>query len=95
MTVFGYVIQTQYTGAGELMIRVRIPSIHGPYDKSQYDGKSVRNYVEDKDIPWCQSIILPETPGKGDVVAVTALNEGNTNFLVIGLMGTTYKSTSK
>jgi hypothetical protein len=94
MIVFGYVKDYYYTGDSTLMLRVRIPNIHGPYKKEDSKGKTIRNYVEDKDLPYYQSLLLPRLPNEGDVVALTATSNSNTNtnFLVMGLTGASYFS---
>jgi hypothetical protein len=94
MIVFGYAKDCYYTGDTTLVVRVRIPNIHGPYRKEDAKGQTIRNYVEDKDLPYYQSLILPRLPNEGDVVALTATSNSNTNtnFLVIGLTGASYSS---
>ena len=96
MIVFGYAKDYYYTGDNTLMVRVRVPSIHGPYDPKDANGKSVRNYVQDNELPYYQSVLLPHLPTQGEVVALTPLSESSTNleFLVIGLTGASYKSPS-
>ena len=89
---YGYAKGYQYANDGTLMIQVRIPSVHGAYDKSAYRGKTVRNYVEDQDLPWYPSMLLPHMPSEGDVVAVASLNDGMSDFLVLGLTGGSYNS---
>lgn len=91
MITFGYVKEYQYAGDGTLLIRVRIPSVHGPYDVSAYRGKPVRNYVRDSDLPFLPSVLLPHLPNEGEVVAVASLNPANTEFIVIGLTGGSYQ----
>lgn len=90
MIVNGYVKDYMYSGDGTLMIRVRIPSIHGPMDQREYDGKQVRNYVRDQDLPYYPSLLLPHLPNEGEVVAVASMNETSSNFIVIGLTGGSY-----
>ena len=92
MTTYGYVLQHRYNGDGVFEIQVRIPSIHGPYHQADYKGQTVRNYTLDDDCPWYPSLLLPHKPVTGEVVAVTTLDSGNTNFLVIGLTGGAYGS---
>jgi len=92
MITFGYVKQYKYTNDGTLMIQVRIPSIHGPYKLSDYQGKTVRNYTQDKDLPFYPSILLPHLPLDGEVVAISALDRSNSEFIVIGLTGGSYQS---
>ena len=67
------------------MIKVRIPSVHGAYDKSEYKGKTMRNYTEDIDLPYYQSLLLPHLPAEGDVVALESLDTTSSNWLVIRL----------
>jgi hypothetical protein len=94
MIVFGYAKDSYYTMDSILVVRVRIPNIHGPYKKEDAKGKTIHNYVEDKDLPYYQSLLLPRLPNEGDVVALTATSNSNTNtnFLVIGLTGATYST---
>lgn len=92
MTTYGYAKEYRYTNDGTLQIRVRIPSVHGAYKQGNYQGKTVRNYVLDKDLPWYPSLLLPHLPHEGEVVAVQSLNNGNSEFLVIGLTGGSYQS---
>lgn len=87
MITFGYAKAYKYTNDGTLTIQVRIPSIHGAYDVSDYRGKIVRNYVRDSDLPWYQSILLPHLPNDGEVVALSTMDNANNDFLVIGLTG--------
>jgi len=72
------------------MIQVRIPSVHGAYGQKEYMGQTVRNYVQDDDLPYYQSALLPSMPSEGQVAVVATLDEGKSNFLVIGLMGASY-----
>lgn len=92
MTTYGYVKAYRYTGDGTLQIQVRIPSIHGPYKQSDYKGQMIRNYTRDQDLPWYPSILLPHMPLDGEVVAITSLDESNTDFLIIGMTGGSYSS---
>lgn len=90
MIVNGYVKQYMYTGDGTLMIQVRIPSIHGPMNEREYNGKTVRNYTRDQDLPYYPSVLLPHLPTEGEVVALTSTNNKNSEFLVLGLTGGSY-----
>ena len=94
MVVFGYAKDYYYAGDNTLMIRVRIPNIHGPYRKADANGKILHNYVSDNDLPYYQSVLLPHLPVDGEVVALVPLTESNTNLdlLVIGLTGASYSS---
>ena len=92
MITFGYVKDYKYTGDGTLTVQVRIPSVHGPYSMRDYKGKPVKNYVQDGDLPWYESVLLPHLPNEGEVAALTSFNNGNSDFLVIGLTGGSYKS---
>ena len=96
MIVFGYAKDYYYTGDSTLIIRVRIPNIHGPYRREDAKGNTIRNYVKDEDLPYYQSVLLPRLPNDGDVLALTPLSESSTNldFLVIGLTGASYSSPS-
>lgn len=92
MITYGYAKEYRYAGDGTLQVRVRIPSVHGPYKQSNAQGKTIRNYVIDDDLPWYPSLLLPHLPQEGEVVAVQALNKGNNDFIVIGLTGGSYHS---
>lgn len=81
-----------YTGDGTLMIKVRIPSIHGPMSEREYSGQQVRNYVRDDSLPYYPSLLLPHLPVEGEVVALTSTNNKNSEFLVLGLTGGSYYS---
>lgn len=90
MITFGYAKDYMYTGDGTLMIKVRIPSIHGPYKQTEYRGQSGYVYTRDEDLPYYQSLLLPHLPTEGEVVAVASLDSGLSNFIVIGLTGGSY-----
>ena len=92
MVVYGYVKSTKYSGDGTLLIQTRIPNIHGPYLISDYKGKKIRNYTKDADLPWYPSLILPYTPGDGDVVALTSLDTSSSSWLILGLTGGSYRT---
>lgn len=93
MIINGYVKDYMYTGDGTLMIKVRIPSIHGPMSEREYKGQPVRNYVRDDALPYYPSLLLPHLPSEGEVVALASVNSGNSEFLVLGLTGGSYYST--
>lgn len=90
MIVYGYVKDTKYAGDGTLLIQVRVPNEHGPYLISDYKGKRVRNYVQDKDLPWYPSLLLPYMPKEGEVVAISSLDDTSSSWLVLGLTGGSY-----
>lgn len=92
MIVYGYVKDYKYTGDGTLQVQVRIPNIHGAYQKSDYKGKTVRNYTADRDLPWYPSLLLPHEPNAGEVVALSSLDNSSANWLVIGLTGGSYNT---
>lgn len=92
MITFGYAKSYYYTGDGTLMIQCRIPSIHGPYSKKNYNGKTVRNYTEDGALPYYPSLLLPHLPTDGEVVAIASLDPAKSNMLVIGLTGGSYNA---
>ena len=92
MIVFGYAKQYKYTSDGTLLIQVRIPSIHGPYNKKDAKGKIIRNYVEDDNLPYYPAVLMPHLPNEGEVVALVSTNDSNNYFLVVGLTGGNYYS---
>ena len=90
MIINGYAKGYKYAGDGTLLIKVRIPSIHGPMNQREYKGKQVRGYVLDADLPYYPSLLLPHLPNDGEVVALTSTNEQNSKFFVLGLTGGAY-----
>lgn len=90
MIVNGYVKEYMYAGDGTLLIKVRIPSIHGPMNQREYNGNHVRNYVLDDDLPFYPSVLLPHLPVEGEVVALTSTNDKNSEFFILGLTGGSY-----
>jgi len=94
MVVYGYAKDYKYTGDGTMMVQVRIPNVHGAYQLEDYQGKKVRNYTSDADLPWYPSLLLPHEPDEGDVVALASLDKSSSNLLVIGLTGGSYNAGS-
>lgn len=92
MITYGYAKDYYYTDAGTLMVKVRIPSIHGAYSQADYKGKTIRNYVVDSDLPYYPSLLLQHLPTDGDIVALMSSNNSKNNLLVIGLTGGSYNS---
>jgi len=90
MIVYGYVKGYKYAGDGTMLIQTRIPNIHGAYQKTDYNGKKIRNYTEDKDLPWYPSLVLAHKPCEGEVVALSSLDSTSSNWLVLGLTGGSY-----
>lgn len=91
MIVYGYVKEYMYTGDGTLMIKTRIPQIHGPMDQREYNGQQVRGYVRDEDLPWYPSVLLPHLPNEGEVVMLTSTSESSSSsFAILGLTGGSY-----
>lgn len=89
--VYGYAKQCKYLNDGTLTIQVRIPSIHGPFKQSDANGKTIKSYVNDKDLPYYNSVMLSHIPNDGDVVAVLFESAVNTsNSIVIGITGGSY-----
>ena len=92
MIVYGYVKDVMYSGDGTMQIQVRIPNVHGADRLEDYQGKRVRNYVADKDLPWYPSLLLPHSPNEGEVVALSSLDTSPSNWIVIGLTGGSYNA---
>ncbi len=93
MLIYGYAKEYMVGGDGTLLVRVRIPSIHGPYKQSQAEGRLIRNYVQDENLPWYPSLLLPYMPTDGDVVALISTNDSKDySWFVIGLTGGSYNS---
>ena len=92
MIKYGYAKQYQYTNDSTLLVQVRIPSIHGPYNKKDAKGKIIRNYVEDDNLPYYPAVLMPHLPNEGEVVALVSTNDSNNYFLVVGLTGGNYYS---
>lgn len=95
MVTFGYAKGYQISDTGTLNIRVRIPAIHGPCSQTEYRGAPIHNYVRDEDLPYIPSLVLPQLPKDGQVVAITSLDDSNNQFLVIGLTGSQYSPNNK
>lgn len=94
MIVYGYAIDYKYTNDNILQIKVRVPSIHGPLNQKDARGNTIKNYVREDDLPYYDSVLLPQIPSYGEIVALSSISDSNTNvdFLVIGLMGSTYQT---
>lgn len=92
MITYGYAKQYRYTNDSTLLVQVRIPSIHGPYNKKDAKGKIIRNYVEDDNLPYYPAVLMPHLPNEGEVVALVSTSESNNYFLVVGLTGGNYYS---
>jgi len=90
LVVNGYVKDYKYAGDGTLLIQVRIPSIHGPMNQREYEGRSVKSYTRDGDLPYYPSVLLPHLPVEGEVVALMNTTENTSHFMVIGLTGGSY-----
>lgn len=95
MLTYGYCKEYQYSGDGTLLVKVRIPKIHGAYKQQNYNGRSIRNYVSDENLPWYQSIIPPYLPKEGDVVCLSTVGDKPNDFIVIGLTGGSYNNGSR
>ena len=91
--VYGYAIEHKYGGDGNLYIKTRVPTVHGPLDQKDYRGKQVRRYVGDADLPWYPSILLPHLPNYGEVVLLLSKDPDVSGFVVIGVMGGSYIGT--
>lgn len=81
-----------YSGDGTLNIKVRIPSVHGPYKMSEYGGKQVRNYVTDDNLPYYPSVLLPHLPNEGEVAVLASMDSSTSKFIVLGLTGGSYNT---
>lgn len=92
MVIYGYVKNYRYTGDGTLYIQARIPVIHGPYYQSDYKGRRIHNYVDDKDLPYYPSLLLPHLPVDGEVCVLQSISDTSSEFIVIGLTGGSYTS---
>ena len=90
MILLGYAIKYRYADNGTTEIQVRIPNIHGPMNKSEYNGKTAQNYVAEADLPYYMSVIMPHMPSYGDVVVLESRSEANHEWIVIGMTGGNY-----
>ena len=87
MVIYGFAKDYTYDGDGTLKIKVRIPSIHGPYRQQMTKGI----YTQDKDLPWYTSMLLPSYPSEGDIVVLESVNSAKTSeLIVIGMTGGNY-----
>jgi len=88
MIIYGYVKAQQYTNDGTMQLKVRIPSIHGPFKQT---ANTRQGYTRDDDLPWYSSLLLPHLPNEGEVVALESVNGTNSSdYIVIGLTGGNY-----
>lgn len=90
MIVYGYVKDYRYTEEGGLLIQVRIPNIHGARNREEYRGSKVRNFVEDKDLPYYPSLLLKEHPALDQTVALVSTDSSNNSYLVLGPISSSY-----
>ena len=90
MITLGYAITYRYAANGTTEVQVRIPNVHGPMNKSEYQGKTANGYVEEKDLPYFMSVIMPHMPSYGDVVVLEAVSENKHRWVVIGMTGGNY-----
>lgn len=90
MVIYGYAKDYRYLGDGTLTIKTRIPSVHGPYTMEGYNGNIVRNYVDDADLPYLNSVIMSPLPNDGDVLMLQSTNDTSSTFVVIGCTGGSY-----
>lgn len=89
MIVYGFAKDYRYDGDGTLLVKVRIPSIHGPYVQTMTN----QIYIKDADLPWYNALLMPSLPIEGDVVALESMSNGKgAQFLVIGLTGGNYNN---
>lgn len=91
MITYGFAKELRKNEDGTCDIKVRIPSIHGPYKQSDAKGRTIRNYVKDSDLPWYPSVILCKDPEEGDVLVIETIDSSNNNFIVLGITGGKYK----
>lgn len=92
MIVYGYAKGVRYSGDGTMQIQVRIPNVHGAYSLTNYNGRTVRNYTQDSDLPWYPSLLLPHEPSEGEVVALGSLDSSSSSWVVLGLTGGSYNA---
>lgn len=90
MIVYGYVKDYMYTGDGTLLVKVRVPSIHGPFLQKDYGGRAIKGYTLDQNLPYYQSVLLPHLPNDGEVVMLSSTSDKKSDFVVIGLTGGSY-----
>lgn len=90
MMIYGYAKGYFYTGDGTLMIKVRIPSIHGPYKQENGKNKSAKSYTVDGALPYYPSLLLPHLPNEGEVVLLASMDNTSSNLIVLGLTGGSY-----
>lgn len=90
MIIYGYAKSHIYAGDGTLMIKTRIPSIHGPMTQAEYRGNPVRNYTYDDDLPYYPATLLPHMPVEGEVVSLMSMNSKSSKFMIVGLTGGSY-----
>lgn len=92
MIVYGIVVDSKYEASGEFLVKVRVPSIHGPVDQKEYRGRRVHTYTPDSDLPYYHSLLLPHVPAYGEIVAIASTGDSSSNWLVLGYTGASYSS---
>lgn len=84
---YGFAKEYIFDGDGTMKVKVRIPSIHGPYRQES----SKQRYTLDKDLPWYTSVLMPNYPNEGDVVVLESLTSSmNSEFIIVGMTGGNY-----
>lgn len=91
-TIYGYAKEYMYDANGQLLIKVRIPQIHGAYRQKDYRGQQIHNYVLDEDLPYYDSVYLPKMPADGDIVMLETDGSLGSGFTVTGLTGGKYNN---
>lgn len=87
MIIYGFALDYRYAGDGTLLIKTRIPAIHGPFKQVSTKG----TYTRDEDLPWLNSVLLPHLPSNGDVVMLASTNTSKSaDYVCIGLTGGSY-----
>lgn len=92
MIVYGFAKDYTYDGDGTLKVKVRIPSIHGPYRQQSTKG----TYTRDEDLPWITCMLTANLPVEGDVIVLQTVNDGvSGGFIGLGLTGGNYYNGSR
>ena len=87
MMTYGFAKEYMFDGDGTMKVKVRIPSIHGPYRQEM----SKQKYTQDKDLPWYTSVLMPNFPNEGDVVVLESMtSSANSQFIIVGMTGGNY-----
>jgi len=89
MQIYGTVVeQAKIRPDGTTWVKVRIPSIHGAANITEYRGSQKRHTrVPDDRLPQYQSIMTTQLLNIGETVVLSSMKESREDWIIIGRMG--------